>query len=63
MKLKETYATEVEISDAGYLLITQEDESADCSSVFVALSREQARLIAQEIMRLDADDAFWTGAQ
>ena len=63
MKLEATYATEVLITDKGGLYIWQDDTETAEGISSIVLSRDQARLVAKEIMRLDADDAFWTGAQ
>lgn len=61
MKLPATYATEVFISAWSNLCIQQDQASDNGESTSVVLSREQARLVAQEIMRLDADSALWEG--
>lgn len=49
MKLQSTLETEIYISDNGYVCIKQIDFE---SEPIVALSPEQARLIAPEILRL-----------
>ena len=63
MKLPASHATEVFINLDGDLSIQQDQTRNDEGIVTVALTREQARLVAQEIMRLDADDAFGEGEE
>lgn len=58
MKLPASYATEVFINSAGGLSILQDPGDHE-DDVIVALNREQARLVAAEIMRLDGDDSAW----
>lgn len=62
MELESTYATEVLVTCKGYLLIEQEDTETAEGVSSVLLSRDQARLVAKEVIRLDADDALWTVA-
>lgn len=57
MKLPAAYATDVYINNGGYLSIAQ--NTPEDGDVIVALSRDQARLVAAEIMRLDADGSAW----
>ena len=59
MKLPASYATEVFITTSGDLCIQQDQTRDDGEAVSVVLSREQARLVAQEMMRLDVDSAVW----
>ncbi len=56
--LPATDETFVFVNDYGFLAITQNPSNGD-DTANVSLSREQARLVAAEIMRLDADDAIW----
>lgn len=58
MKLAATYATEVFVNVDGGLSIAQNPGTGD-DDVSIYLSREQARLVAAEIMRLDGNDGFW----
>lgn len=58
MELLAAYATSVFINLDGGLSIHQPDEDQ-----IVALNREQAKLVAAEIMRLDADDALWVASK
>ena len=58
MKLISTLETEVFINQGGGLSISQE-ASYGSDDQPVALSREQAMLVAREIMRLDGDDSAW----
>lgn len=57
MKLEKTFETEIFINDGG-LYITQTGELGDDDSI-ILLSREQAKLIAREIIRLDGDVKAW----
>jgi hypothetical protein len=57
MKLPAAYETEVFINVNGDLAITQKD--VDCTESVVVLNRDQARLVAAEIARLDAVDEAW----
>ena len=58
MKLPATFATDVFINMDHGLSISQ-DVCDGGEDVVVALSRDQARRVAAEIMRLDGDDAAW----
>ncbi|PLC40481.1 hypothetical protein C0Q88_22005 [Ralstonia pickettii] len=58
MKLKATYETEVYISKGGYLCIRQKDQLGNDDPV-VMLSPAQAKLVADEMLRLTADAEWW----
>lgn len=58
MKLAATYATEVFTNQGRGLSIVQDPGTGD-DHASIWLSREQARLVAAEIMRLDGNDGFW----
>ena len=58
MKLPATDETEVFINQDGGLTISQDHRNGD-ELMIVRLSRDQARLVAAEIMRLDGNDGFW----
>ena len=51
MKLMKSYATEVYVSNAGYLAITQVGDYGD-EDVMILLSKEQARAVQAEIAEL-----------
>ncbi len=56
--LPATDETLVFVNDYGFLSITQNPSNGD-DTACVSLSREQARLIAAEIMRLDGVPDLW----
>ena len=62
MKLPATYETDIFITTGGNLCIQQDQTRDDAEVTSVVLSREQARLVAAEIARLDAEDSQWTPA-
>jgi hypothetical protein len=67
MRLPAAYATEVfltqdiDLDRGDYVCIVQHQEDEFSSRVF--LNRDQARLVATEIMRLDSDDGAWLAKQ
>ena len=50
LKLEKAYATEVYESDAGYIVISQGDD--DSREALVLLTKGQAELVAEELLRL-----------
>lgn len=57
MKIPATFATEVFLNACGRISVAQRDIAGDES--IVALSRHQAVLVAQELLRLVNDDGNW----
>lgn len=58
MKLPATFETEVFMNARGAISIVQREYPHE--EVIVALSRHQAVLVAQELLRLASDESNWT---